>query len=402
MTQNTLRKLMLIAVLLTGSHAFAHDFEAQNSDGVTIYYNITSSADLTVEVTYNSANSYHKYKDDIVIPKTVEYNGTSYSVTNIGQLAFDNCASLLTITIPQSVISIGDYAFRSCYKLSSVVMPNSVKSIGVWAFWNCSGLTSVIIPESVTSIGDKAFYACTSLQSIVIPNSVTSIGTETFYKCESLTSLTIGNSVTSIGAKAFYYCGGLTSVTIPNSVISIGTNAFFNCYHLSSLLIGTSVTNIGSYAFYNCGNLTSVTIPNSVTNLDVSAFYLCVNLTEVICENVLPATAQSSTFGKLPTTATLYVPVGSKEAYANATGWNCFTNIVEMDTETGVESTLVDDVNVSVENGNIVISGADNANVEVYNVNGQCVYNGIVTTISVAAKGLYIVKVNDKSFKVML
>ena len=68
----------------------------------------------------------------------------------------------------------------------------------------------------------------------------------------------------------------------------------------------------------------------------------------------------------------------------------------------GVESTLTDEVDVSVENGNIVIKGADNAMIEVYSLNGQCVYSGIETTISIAAKGLYVVKVNGKSFKVMM
>ena len=40
--------------------------------------------------------------------------------------------------------------------------------------------------------------------------------------------------------------------------------------------------------------------------------------------------------------------------------------------------------------------------VEVYNINGQLVYTGNDTTISVANKGIYIVKVADKTFKVAL
>lgn len=70
----------------------------------------------------------------------------------------------------------------------------------------------------------------------------------------------------------------------------------------------------------------------------------------------------------------------------------------------GIEDTITDnDVNVSVENGNIVIDGADDAvKVEVYSVNGQCVYSGTATIIPVSGNGLYIVKVNGKSYKVML
>ena len=130
----------------------------------------------------------------------------------------------------------------------------------------------------------------------------------------------------------------------------------------------------------------------------------CSGLTEIICKSATPATADDDNiFDKVPTTATLYVPVGSKEAYSNAASWSHFTNIVEDDLKTGVESTLADsDVNISIENGNIVVNGTDSAKVEVYSTNGQCVYNGTATTIPVSSKGLYIVKVGNKSFKVIL
>lgn len=69
----------------------------------------------------------------------------------------------------------------------------------------------------------------------------------------------------------------------------------------------------------------------------------------------------------------------------------------------GILSAIADkDMDVSVENGNIVVTGAVGAKVEVYNVNSQCVYSGTATTIPVNTKGLYIVKVNGKSFKVIL
>ena len=133
-----------------------------------IYYDISET---TVEVTSGD----NKYSGDIVIPESITYNNSKYFVTSIGEMAFYDCTSLTSITIPNSVTSIGESAFDGCIGLTSVTIPNSVTSIGDKAFYFCSGLTSVTIPNSVTSIGNSAFSECSGLTSITIPNSVTSI-----------------------------------------------------------------------------------------------------------------------------------------------------------------------------------------------------------------------------------
>ena len=147
--------LLTIAALLCSISASAHDFKV---DG--IYYNITSSEDLTVEVTcYKNFNG--SYSDvEITIPERVTYENKTYSVTGIGKSAFSGCTSLTSITIPNSVTSIGDRAFYNCKSLTSITIPNSVTSIGGRAFYGCTSLTSITIPESVTSIRGSAFRNC--------------------------------------------------------------------------------------------------------------------------------------------------------------------------------------------------------------------------------------------------
>ena len=303
-------------------HAMAYDF-SYNYQGNTLYYNITS--DNTVEVTYYSSTTDNNYvSGDVVIPSSVTNNGTTYSVTSIGDYAFYLCIGLTSVTIPNSVTSIADYAFEGCSSLTSVTIPNSVTSIGKWAFISCSGLTSVTIPNSVTSIGNMAFAYCSGLTSVTLPNSATIhskafigagakttidsviycsdtliVGNYTFFCTGFLTFYLNGNSyfpnnnavvfdcyesksgnliiqstisyngttysVTSIGDRAFYYCSGLTSVTIPNGVTSIGNYAFYECRSLTSVTIPNSVTSIGEWAFSYCISLTSVTIHNNVT-----------------------------------------------------------------------------------------------------------------------------------------
>ena len=216
-----------------------------------LYYDILSTEDRTCEVA-----NYSSSPTSVVIPSTVIFNGTTYTVTSIGSLAFEYCSSLAVVEIPSSVTSIGDYAFSRCSSLAVVEIPSSVTSIGDYAFSRCSSLAVVEIPSSVTSIGSSAFAECSSLTAVEIGNSVTSIGESAFYGCSSLTSVEIPNSVTqipssvtSIGNSAFEDCIGLTAVEIPNSVTSIGNSAFYGCSKLHSVTIGTGVLSIDQYAF---------------------------------------------------------------------------------------------------------------------------------------------------------
>ena len=338
---NTIKHLFTALLLLCATVATAHDFEV---DG--IYYDILSEEDKTVAVTYRGSyyNSYdNEYTGSVVIPESVTYNGTTYSVTSIGEIAFRGCTGLTSIEIPNSVTSIGNGAFQNCSSLNelriedgnnnlslgynvlyegeglfydcpletlylgrdlsyntdydygyspffnkttltSVTIGNSVTSIGESAFLWCSGLTSITIPNNVKSIGDDAFRGCSGLASITIPNSVTSIGDDAFSGCSGLASITIPNSVTSIGNRAFEGCTGLTSVTIPNSVTSIGNYAFSDCSGLTSITIPNSVTSIGYDAFAYCTGLTSITIPNSVTSIGDYAFNGCSGLTSIVVD----------------------------------------------------------------------------------------------------------------------
>ena len=264
---------------------FAYDF-SQNG----LFYDILSTEDKTCEVDNRSSNL-----STVVIPSTVVNNGTTYTVTSIGEWAFSGCSGLTAIQIPSSVTSIGDYAFSNCSSLTTVEIPNSVTSIGSHAFSGCSSLTSVEIPSSVISIGNGAFYGCSGLNQLILEDGeeVLVISYNTFNDCpittlylgrnvndyvnfksffKSLETLTIGSSITSIGSSAFSGCSGLTAVEIPSSVTSIGDYAFYGCSSLTSVEIPSSVTSIGDHAFYGCDRLHSVTIGAGVLYIGSVAF----------------------------------------------------------------------------------------------------------------------------------
>jgi len=62
-----------------------------------------------------------------------------------------------------TVTKIGDKAFEGCKKLTCVHIPDSVTSIGYGAFYDCCSLTTIHIPNSVTLIGDSAFSGCSEI-----------------------------------------------------------------------------------------------------------------------------------------------------------------------------------------------------------------------------------------------
>ena len=291
-----MRKLFsLFVAFVATTTLWAEDFSV---DG--IYYNYLE--DNNVEVTYRG-DYYQSYNDEysgeVTIPSTVTYNGTTYSVTSIGDDAFAGCSSLTSITIPNSVKSIGSLAFENCSSLTSVTIPNSITSIGYGAFADCSSLTSVTIPNSVTSIEDYTFAGCSSLTSITIPNSVKSIGNYAF----SRTGIYNDNS------------------NWENDVLYIDNCLIDAKEQISgSYTIKENTRLIATWAFYGCSSLTSVTIPNSVTSIGERAFYDCSSLVSVTMLPTTPPTI-NTIFNPLYAKSTLInIPDNTLSAYQTAWG----------------------------------------------------------------------------------
>lgn len=243
-------------------------------------------------------------------------------ITSIGNGAFSECDSLISINIPNSVASIGYSTFEGCNNLKSVSLPSGLTVIPFNMFAWCTQLDSISLPSQLTSIGDNAFAYCNSLKSIFIPISVTDIGGYSFWNVRhieyhgtatgapwealSMNGVKDGDFVYSDSSKTklLMYIGSGESVSIPATVDTIGEMAFYQCYKLKSVILPSSLQYVGSGAFEHCDSL------RLITSL----------------ANTAPSLA-STAFDTTQTNISVVVPCGSFSSYVAT--WTCFSNLHE-------------------------------------------------------------------------
>ncbi|WP_302431093.1 leucine-rich repeat protein [uncultured Alistipes sp.] len=256
--------------------------------------NITA---LPIQAFYKSTNV-----ENLILPNTL---------ITIGEEMFYQ-SKLKTVVIPANATTIGNSAFEQCASLISIDIPDNVETIGTAVFWGCSSLTTVTFEKGsqLKTIGGGssyygAFSYCTALTSIEIPASVETIGASAFKGCSKLATVTFEkeSQLKTIGggySEPNYYgvfsdCTALTSIEIPASVETIEAAAFKGCSSLATVTFekGSQLKTIGggdfpSYyygAFSYCSSLTSIEIPASVETIKASAFKGCSSLATVTFEN---------------------------------------------------------------------------------------------------------------------
>lgn len=218
----------------------------------------------------------------------------------LNSYAFEGCAELTAITVPQGIARIEKSAFSGCKKLADLTVSGGVAYIGNSAFYGCSALASVVIPNSVEILGKNAFSQCTNLASIDLGNGIAIIGEGAFSGCTKLSSVTILESVTDINQSAFYNCTGLRKVYITDlakwCAISFHGSEYANpLYYAHKLYIGdaeaTDITVPASrsdlqssdwYAFAGCTGLTRVTFADGIRSIASYSLQECSQITEIV------------------------------------------------------------------------------------------------------------------------
>lgn len=200
--------------------------------------------------------------------QTVEI--TSTVCRTIDKEVFYNFEKLEKVDLGKSLVSIGEQAFRLCASLKTITFPDTVKTIEKGAFWS-SGLETVKLPENLESLGENAFQACKSLKSVQISGKLKTIPKQCFYSCDYLLTVDIASGVEKIEQGAFHFCSSLYSVGLPSTVDTIGNAVFASCTKLGGLDL-SYVKSIGHHSVANCLGLGEIRLSNVLKDVDDQAF----------------------------------------------------------------------------------------------------------------------------------
>ena len=302
----------------------------------------------------------------------VEGEGTTANVLPEG--AFQTTMALQHIVLPKNLTAIGNFAFQDS-GIEELVLPATVKELGRDIFYyarnlkalsveegntvfhspnHCNaiiekatntlriGCANTVIPETVEALGDMAFSGKPGLKEIQIPASVKSIGWAAFWADTELETVHLSSSITDFNESPFGGCERITSLVIDakngkydsrnncNAIIETATNKLIQGFATTKIPEG--VKTIATAAFRSLATLTELEIPASVEKIEPEAFLYCNQMTKVISHIKKPFAVSSMVFsGDNMKIAKLYVPYGTREAYANTPGWDNFKYIIEME-----------------------------------------------------------------------
>lgn len=221
----------------------------------------------------------------------------------------------LNVTLPSTITAIDEYAL-ACRSVKEIKLHEGVEKIGQYAF-SFALLSSIEIPASVTFLGEAFVSWIPGLKKITVAegNTCCKFVNDALYNADMTlfymvlpgnNKIEIAETVTRIGDAAIQSTE-LETLVIPDNVREIGIQAIIDNQKLKTVVIGSGVEEIGIMALDE--------------NQSLEAIYL---------RRETPAEIQEDLFeDEYYDKVTLYVPTGTKEAYAIAPYWGKFKTIEE-------------------------------------------------------------------------
>lgn len=335
---------------------------------------VTYAANTVPDETFSGNQSITK----VVFPNSLESLGSeSFYMTEIGVLDFSNCPELKEIgyrafgSIQETLTHV---SFNGCSKL---------ETIGEYAFTNDKAIASIDFTgcSALKTIGNRAFLNLnTSLETLDLSDctALEEIGGNSFRGIKKVSSLILPENVKVIGENAFYQCNALETITIPASVDLIAPYAFYQPKVLKTVICKGTATKAAERAF------SSVTPPTSSTSTPK------------------PAEENYNQKGYK-----LIVPKGCADTYRTGIEWVKFPIIEEAESGAIDATEILSDIHVYAAGNAVIVEGAAaGTQVSVIGLSGYAAQNavadGSTLSLTIEQKGLFLVKVGNSVFKVIL
>lgn len=334
-------------------------------DGVNyMTYNGTSKY---AQVTFKDAVNFGGYEGEVTIPEIVESDGKTYTVVSVGVDAFYKCPDLKKVTLPSTIQKLDVGAFENC-GIQSIELSEKTTSIGYRAFADSKNLLDVVLNRTAVAniaagtfaeettkngklwvpAGTEEKYKANAQWSAFSQISGLETGTEQFTFIEDglFYKVSADGAACDVAPKTNKYASYRgPEIIIPAEVEHEGVTypvtgvakmAFRDCRLVERIAIPEGIKNLGTYAFSNCWSMKELTLPASLETIDSYCFRGSTGLESVTCKSLVPpAIGARTVFSENVYQGTLYVPAGTREAYATAIAWREFAHIEEME-DTGI------------------------------------------------------------------
>lgn len=112
-----------------------------------------------------------------------------YKVTSLSENVLSGCSALETIILTDAITTIGDGAFNGT-AIAKITLPSQLTGLGQ-AFESCANLTSIAIPDGVSVIQGSTFNNCSALETVALGSGITAINEFAFNQCSAIKEISI-------------------------------------------------------------------------------------------------------------------------------------------------------------------------------------------------------------------
>ena len=114
----------------------------------------------------------------------------------IAYCAFRECYNLTSINYPTTLKVIAPFAFQYDTALASpLILHEGLTTLGMVAYGDCKSIVTASLPGSLGEVSAEVFFGCTSLSTVTIGDGITAIGEQAFNHCPNIDTFFVNCAV---------------------------------------------------------------------------------------------------------------------------------------------------------------------------------------------------------------